>query len=174
MSNSEYYRKYYEANKERLRAAKRAWSAKNKDKIKASVQKYCQSEKGKNTRQVYTVENRDVCNEGKKQYRRRLRVEALNGYGAICKCCNEVQLEFLTIDHVGNNGATERAKGIKSQALYAKVIKEDFPPYYQVLCFNCNCAKGIYGVCPHEKEKTEEGLGISHGSSEESASSTTF
>jgi hypothetical protein len=24
-----------------------------------------------------------------------------------------------------------------------------------VLCFNCNCAKGFYGSCPHDAEREE-------------------
>lgn len=37
-------------------------------------------------------------------------------------------------------------------------IKEDrYPDSYTVLCFNCNCAKGAFGFCPH-KLKNKESL----------------
>ena len=34
--------------------------------------------------------------------------------------------------------------------LYAKIISEGFPDSIQVLCWNCNAAKGMDGVCPHQ------------------------
>jgi hypothetical protein len=24
---------------------------------------------------------------------------------------------------------------------------------FTILCFNCNCAKGIYGTCPHQRSE---------------------
>src|SRR5690242_15814506 len=81
---------------------------------------------------------------------RKVREECIAGYGGRCVCCGEINLAFLTIDHVNNDGAEERRAGLRAHVLYRKVVREDFPARYQVLCYNCNCVKGAYGRCPHE------------------------
>lgn len=76
-------------------------------------------------------------------------------YGnSICGCCGEKSLDFLTIDHINGEGANHRRELFKSrdkcgQKFYRWLIKNDFPPGYQVLCFNCNYGKHINGTCPH-------------------------
>ncbi len=34
--------------------------------------------------------------------------------------------------------------------LYSWLKKQGYPPGFQVLCHNCNLAKGYYGACPHQ------------------------
>jgi hypothetical protein len=36
---------------------------------------------------------------------------------------------------------------------YSWLRRNNYPEGYQVLCFNCNIAKGLYGVCPHQAAK---------------------
>jgi len=75
----------------------------------------------------------------------------INHYGGKCACCGETQFEFLTIDHKNNDGAKHK-RALKSKdtsALCKWIIDNNFPDYLQVLCYNCNCAKGVYGSCPH-------------------------
>lgn len=79
-----------------------------------------------------------------------LRIEILKRYEAKCACCEITEIEFLTIDHVQGNGAKERRE-LSDHQIYRKIILEDFPTTYQVLCMNCNWAKGRLGVCPHKK-----------------------
>ena len=47
-----------------------------------------------------------------------------------------------------------------------KKIKNNFPKGFQILCHNCNIAKGHYGKCPHEKKfkewKLKHGISIEH------------
>lgn len=84
----------------------------------------------------------------------RLRLECLNAYGGpICVCCGETELVFLTLDHIANDGAEHRRKiGLRSGAgLYRYLIRNNFPPGLQVLCWNCNEAKRIQGSCPHTR-----------------------
>ena len=80
---------------------------------------------------------------------RRVREAALAGYGSACNFCNEDTFEFLAIDHVDGGGRKERETMSTSQ-IARKVINENWPETYQVLCHNCNQAKGWYGACPHE------------------------
>lgn len=62
-----------------------------------------------------------------------------------CGCCGEINIKFLAVDHINNDGYKDRGKYI-----YDKVRNEGFPKdRYQVLCHNCNMAKAFYGECPH-------------------------
>jgi hypothetical protein len=87
--------------------------------------------------------------------RERMRNEVLTAYGGRCACCGEEDYAFLTIDHVNEDGATHRGKRGKNSALYVYrwLIKNDYPDGFQVLCFNCNCARSMRGdgVCPHKR-----------------------
>lgn len=84
---------------------------------------------------------------------RRLRAAALAAYGGCCACCGETTPEFLGIDHVNNDGEAHRAelKGY-GRAIYQWLKREGYPQdgRFQVLCHNCNVAKGCYGACPHQ------------------------
>jgi len=87
--------------------------------------------------------------------RRKLRKDVLNAYGNKCMCCGETEQKFLTIDHIYNDGAEHRRSlNIRSaEKLYCWLRKNNYPKdRFQLLCFNCNCAKQYYGKCPH-KEK---------------------
>ncbi|MDG7000391.1 MAG: hypothetical protein JRN15_14945, partial [Nitrososphaerota archaeon] len=70
-------------------------------------------------------------------------------YGAMCVCCGQSEYGFLTIDHVSNNGAEQRKSGLRAENLFRYIVENNFPDDYQVLCYNCNCAKGALGKCPH-------------------------
>jgi hypothetical protein len=66
-----------------------------------------------------------------------------------CACCGEDEIEFLGIDHVHGDGAQHRRE-VRPSAIYRWLIRHKFPPGIQVLCHNCNLAKGYYGACPHQ------------------------
>lgn len=69
-----------------------------------------------------------------------------------CNCCGESRPEFLCVDHVQNDGAAHRKK-LKGYSIYHWLINNKFPSGFQLLCHNCNMAKGLYGYCPHAREK---------------------
>lgn len=70
-----------------------------------------------------------------------------------CACCGERRQEFLTMDHINNDGADHRRKiGKTRQDLFRWLKSNNYPPGFQVLCFNCNCAKEYSGYCPHQIE----------------------
>lgn len=85
----------------------------------------------------------------------RVRQLVLEKYGGVCACCSEARSCFLTIDHTRNDGAYERRKLNKnSYVLYRRLLRrKGTSPRYQLLCWNCNEAKRIYGKCPHLKER---------------------
>lgn len=88
-----------------------------------------------------------------KKYRERDKQLVFIHYGGNppkCSCCGKSCVEFLTIDHVNNDGAKDRKKGLKGHDFYRWLIKNDFPEGYQVLCYNCNCGRAKNGgICPH-------------------------
>lgn len=72
-----------------------------------------------------------------------------NAYGGChCACCGVSHMEFLSIDHVNNDGAEHR-RLVHAAALYGWLKRNNFPTGYRVLCMNCNFATGHGGYCPH-------------------------
>ena len=70
----------------------------------------------------------------------------------ICACCGEDFHEiFLSIDHIKpiSKSKTEK-RGIE---LYAKLERNGYPEGFQVLCHNCNKAKGTNEKCPHQRSR---------------------
>jgi hypothetical protein len=90
----------------------------------------------------------DECNNKVRERRRMDRELVLKHYGDECACCKENGRDFLTVDHVEGNGKSHRTEvGDINRFL----IKNNFPMGFQVLCFNCNCAKRASNKCPHQK-----------------------
>jgi hypothetical protein len=86
--------------------------------------------------------------------RQRLKAKVLQAYGGQCVCCGEDTPEFLTVDHINNDGAEHRRQlNMSSGGRFYRWLKtQGFPrDSFQLLCFNCNCAKGYFGECPHQR-----------------------
>ncbi len=86
-----------------------------------------------------------------KKYRVVLRLAVLDAYGGCCACCGESTSEFLTIDHIANDGFAHRKRVGGGYSMYLWLKRNQFPEGVQVLCHNCNMAKGFYGSCPHSR-----------------------
>jgi hypothetical protein len=90
--------------------------------------------------------------------RQALRLGILTHYsGGIpkCACCGEEHWEFLALDHIKGGGYQQRlALGRSSHGLYRWLRAQGYPEGYRVLCRNCNMARGFYGLCRHERERT--------------------
>lgn len=85
--------------------------------------------------------------------RAKLRLEVIAAYGGECKCCGISEPAFLTIDHIHSDGAAHRRELTKSgkRDIYRVLRAEGYPTdRYQLLCYNCNCAKQHNGLCPHK------------------------
>ena len=107
----------------------------------------------------YLINKRHLQKYPDKQrnYCRRLKGLAIAKYGGKCECCGEPHLNFLTIDHINNDGWQERrrlcgSQHISSTKWYLQLLRQEKRADLRVLCWNCNCATYFYGVCPH-KEK---------------------
>lgn len=100
-------------------------------------------------------------NKNRKKSRKKhknLRQQVLDAYGNKCACCGEKTPAFLQIDHTNNDGAKHRRQlgGAGGLRLYTWLRKHNFPQAgFQLLCANCNFAKGHYGTCPHAAQKED-------------------
>ena len=89
-----------------------------------------------------------------RKWRRKLRAKVLTAYGGCCACCGETTPDFLTLDHINNDGAEHRRQIIGSRGgsvIYRWAHVNNYPPVLQLLCYNCNCSKAYYGSCPHRR-----------------------
>jgi hypothetical protein len=90
---------------------------------------------------------------------RTLKQEAFEAYGgARCACCGEDVFDFLTLDHVNNDGNVHQTTPGRRGVRYHQLKQAGWPndPALQVLCFNCNCGKKINGgMCPHKTRRAE-------------------
>ena len=84
-------------------------------------------------------------------YRKAVKTTVLSHYGkaGIPACCwtgcNVIDLDMLSLDHVENNGNSERERTgiLGGYPLYLKLKKEGFPEGFQTLCFNHQMKKAI-------------------------------
>ena len=105
----------------------------------------------------YRLVNRKLLLEAKRSYWKNQRLHVLLHYsnGTLqCACCGETEYKFMSLDHIHGHGNTQRRQ-LKTNYLLSWLIKNSFPEGYQVLCHNCNLAKGFYGQCPHRSQKCE-------------------
>ncbi len=80
-----------------------------------------------------------------KQLRRKYKLDVIDAYSGMCKVCGELNWEFLCIDHVNGGGKQHRMElGRAGAAFYRWLKKKGYPrASYQLLCLNCNGAKGL-------------------------------
>ena len=98
------------------------------------------------------VAYRKRCVEAKKIRYYELKEKVYSAYGHVCVCCGEIQSEFLTLDHVNNDGNTHRKTfgGSQGENILLWIIANDYPDTIQVLCWNCQWGKKKNGgICPH-------------------------
>ncbi len=88
------------------------------------------------------------------RWRRKIKLEVLSHYSGgnpRCACCGVDHIEFLTLDHVNDDGKEDRKIRGLGVYFYARLKRAGYPtdPPLVVACFNCNIARGMFGVCPH-------------------------
>lgn len=81
-------------------------------------------------------------------YLQKLRGELIAGYGGKCACCGESRYEFMALDHIHNGRGNPADRTETGVVLWNRLKREGWPVgEFQILCHNCNMAKGIYGDC---------------------------
>lgn len=102
-------------------------------------------------------------------YRKSLRLKALTKVGGMngvkCQCCGESTVEFLTFDHKDGNDRAHRASagitgGTHLNYWVMRVPTNEAQRIFRILCWNCNCAIGAYGACPHQRVRVHEELPV--------------
>lgn len=125
-----YCKQYYQRNKDRLKQQVKAYREANVDKARAA------------------------SNRSNKLRWQEVKLAVLTRFGGKCECCGETGIEFLTVDHINNDGNAHR-KVMKSTfgGIYGWLAKNGYPKDgLQLLCWNCNMAKRANnGVCPHQR-----------------------
>ena len=155
-------KKYNSSNHGKTTRGKYASSSEGK----ASMKKYQASAKGQEYIKKYSQDYEHKTRA--KNIRDDARLKILEVYSKrisnsnvpCCNCCGEKSyLEFLALDHITGRkqidsepnltkiGYSSKLKGLP---LNVWIIKNDYPDGFQILCHNCNNAKGFYGKCPHE------------------------
>lgn len=83
---------------------------------------------------------------------RTIKAKVIAGYGGRCMCpgCDVIERAFLSLDHVVACGYMYRKEHGGQDGAWRDALQKNFPPDYQLLCFNCNNAKAFNPVgCPH-------------------------
>jgi len=99
--------------------------------------------------------SREVNSARSRRYRDGLKLKVLTYYSdedLKCKKCEIDVYSILTLDHINNDGAEHKRRLAKngkasSESVYRDLVKNGFPPGYQVLCFNCNYHKEFMRRC---------------------------
>ncbi len=178
LSNSDFYDDQLKRSRARCKRCKRAKVAEYQERTK-------QERKCFHCRESLVKDDKRLCVKCKakarvryhangdrnravgRKRRQALKLEVFDAYGGSeCACCGEAHREFLTIDHVDEDGAAHRRSipkkyGGKAGSHFYRWLRDNgYPSGFQVLCFNCNFAKGHFGECPHEVEKRRASLSV--------------
>jgi hypothetical protein len=81
-----------------------------------------------------------------------LRLKVLAKYGSVCTCrgCGCDTPEFLTIDHLHNDGDEERKRTKKrGSPFYRELLNSPRRADLRILCSNCHLAITWGDACPH-------------------------
>ncbi len=144
-----YLTEYRSNNKDVIKKRQQRWAKENSKivkikraaryvKNKRKVLRYCKE---------YYIKNRSAVRARYQRYKWKLKLQVINAYGGKCSCCPENEPKFLTIEHINKDGKAHRAA---VGNVYIDIRNRGFPPEYTIHCFNCNIAKSLFGVCPHQ------------------------
>jgi len=118
--------------------------------------KYVVCEKCYSIHKTSRDRNKPKRNQIAKEWRERVREEALTAYGGKCNCCGETEPLFLEIDHISGGGSQHRKTVPGGIAFYRWLKERGYPKdQFQILCRNCNFGKyRNNGICPHRRRDT--------------------
>ena len=73
------------------------------------------------------------------KYRHIMKLKVLIHYGFKCAMCGYENIDALTVDHINDDGYLQYESG--GHTLYRWLIKNNYPPGFQILCANCQMIK---------------------------------
>lgn len=108
-------------------------------------------------RKRYYAAHKEMFAEKKRAWLVGLWQKIFTIYGDACECCGESESQFLSIDHVNNDGKQHRKDPRK---LHRWLASQPRQPDYRILCFNCNLgrARNREGICPHQLKEISRGV----------------
>lgn len=137
--------KYLNKNKEKISIKRKEYQKKNKKKLSVKKKKYWKENKEELSakKKIYRTINAVRIAEVKKLGEIRVRLGALRQYSngkLCCALCKETNLSFLCLDHIEGGGTRHRKlnSSVKGKGVYWWVKKNNYPPIFRVLCYNCN------------------------------------
>ena len=160
----EYMKKYVLTPEQKAKQKEYAQKPENKAKQKEYAQK--PEQKAKRKTSEYKAKQ--------KEYAQSLRREVLSTYSKrhsnssipCCRCCGEnFDVDFLAVDHIAGKKEMDSETALVELGYSSKFVAgklfgwikyNGFPDGFQILCTNCNFAKGIKGnnnICPHKRDK---------------------
>ena len=145
-------------NKAKRAAQRREWYAKNRERVLAQ-QKAKYAVDGGHRRAKERARSLAMPLEYHAartlRYRQKLKAGVIAAYGGKCWCCGESHQDFLTLDHLNNDGKAHRmalnGKNVGNARVYRWLRDNGYPRGYGVACFNCNISRSLFGSCPHRR-----------------------
>jgi hypothetical protein len=140
-----YSKEYYQKHKEGIAKRQKEYINRNKEKVLEYQAKWREDNKDKrriNGREYYNNNQVDISIRRSERHQKN-KMECIKHYsGGTMKCakCEVDNINMLVLDHINDDGHKDR-RCVNS--LYYYLIREGFPPGFQVLCANHNQEKEI-------------------------------
>jgi hypothetical protein len=105
--------------------------------------------------QARKVKDKALIKFRNKKDRMLLKIKVYEAYGGFVRaCCGETEPNFLSIDHINNDGREHAITYRGTDRLHRYLLKNKFPEGFRILCHNCNHGRYLNGgECPHENSK---------------------
>lgn len=119
---------------------------------------------GDNHKPYMLAGGHNICNRclraDRFQRSRAIRDATYLALGGACACCGETTKEFLSVDHVQQDGAEHRRQlDNQTSRLHYELRRLGYPKdRFRLLCMNCNCSLGRYGYCPHSEAQAKRAI----------------
>jgi len=131
-NQKQYSSKYYYEHRKKILKYKKGYDYKNKKEKSERMKAYYKIHKVK-------IKNRVAS------YRKKLKYAVFSHYSQppCCAKCGLTDIRALSIDHINNDGAHHRKTVLSGSGsgTYCWLIKNNFPPGFQVLCMSCQFIK---------------------------------
>ena len=105
---------------------------------------------------VMQMPSKNKKGEYARDYKKATKLEvfsAISNNHLECACCKEnSDINLLTVDHIEGRKNVGHGRSFSGDRLYTWLRKNNYPKGFQLLCWNCNATKGLFGVCPHQRK----------------------
>lgn len=155
MDQKEYRKEWVKKNHDKVINYFRVYRSRNREKIRTWDKNYQNKniDEFKRKRHELYLKNKEKWGEEGRERQQGYKRFIIDTLGGKCVCCGELELGFLTLEHIHKDGGEHRAT---KKNIYCDVIRQGIPKdRYTVLCMNCNHATRYNKICPHKIMKME-------------------